>query len=163
MWPFEFLGGRETLRVGRHVIERWVEVAGGLSLASSQSLPEEPRLDTASLASTLQALYPTPSAAAITVVLESIWLPLVLAEVGPALWKPAQVKALMQHRLNLAHGQAVDSASSWDLRVNHLAGERFALGYGLHPSLKQSFVEAGKPLGLKWAALLPSFASRFFR
>jgi hypothetical protein len=158
VWPFESTRSTEALRVGRHAIERWSQTGNSLELVGSQALPAGHKWDAESLASTLQALYPTPSAAEITAVFESVWLPLILVEVGPTLWKPTQIEALLRHRLNLAYGQASIPAAGWELRADHVAGERFALGYGLQFPLKQCFVEAGSCLGLKWAALVPSFS-----
>ncbi len=106
----------------------------------------------------IRALYPTQPKMAVVVLLESVWLPLLLAEVGTALWSRAQVEPFLRHRFNALHGDSNSSPSSWALRVDYRPGERCALGYGMPPRLKQSFVDAGNAVGIQWAGLLPAFA-----
>lgn len=161
MWPFDRAHGKEYLRVGRHSMERWVGSPDGLSLTGSCALTvpaTPPRLDPQNVESALHALYPAKPRRSITVLLDSVWLPVLLADVGTAPWTAAQVEPLLRHRLHLLQGGQSASAPDWELRVDHRAGDRFALGYGLPLGLKQLFVDVGGALGLRWSSMLPAFA-----
>lgn len=158
MWPLDRMSVTEYLRIGRHSVDRWAGSSLTLSLVDSCALPADSGLDADNLLPALRALYPNRPQAVVTVLLESAWLPLLLVEAGPALWTSAQVEPLLRHRLDMIHGTTRASTSGWDLRVDYRPGERFALGYGMPPLLKQALADTGDALGLEWAALLPAFA-----
>ena len=158
MWPLDRLSATEYLRVGRHSVERWVGSSSTLSRVGSRALTTTSGLDPDGLVPVIRALYPNKPQSAVTILLESVWLPLLLLEVGPALWTSAQVEPLLRHRLNMLHGVPSASTPGWDICVDYRAGERLALGYGMPSRLRQLLMEVGDATGLQWAALLPSFA-----
>lgn len=157
MWPLDRAPAKEYLRIGRHSVERWVGSSPALSLAGSCALPTAER-NVGDLIASIPSLYENKPQGGITVLLESAWLPLLLADVGSALWTTAQVEPLVRHRLNLLYGEQGKPMPAWELRVDYRAGERFALGYGLPVRQKQALAEAGGAMDLQWSAFLPSFA-----
>lgn len=157
MWPLERNVVHECVRIGRHAVERWTGSRAALALAASQPLPAMAAPRPQDLLAALQGLYAQRPAVKATLVLESAWLPLMLVDTGVAL-AAAEVQALVRHRLGLLYAEGGEPVASWDLRVEHSAGDRFALGYGLPSSLKQSLLEAAQGIGLEWGALVPAFA-----
>ena len=85
MWPRSRKSGEEILRIGRHAIERWTLADGVLSMVASHGLgPDAGVLShVASLVDGVGVLYPAAPSIAITLVLESAWMPLVLVDAGP--------------------------------------------------------------------------------
>lgn len=157
MWPFERKMKQEYLRIGRHTLERWSGPATKLSLVAQQTLPADIALATADLPSLLHNLYSEPPAVGITVLFESAWLPVLLLEVGDTLWTPAQVQPLLRHRLHSLHDNPQGAPTDWELRLDYVAGQRFALGYGMPQQIRLSLAAAAQTLGLRWAAVLPAF------
>lgn len=158
MWPLDRIGAREYLRIGRFSAERWTGSASTLALVGCTVLPASSGLDAQTLRTAIQALYPTKPKAAVTILLESVWLPLLLVEVGTSLWNRTQVEPLVRHRFEILHGGSDASMSGWDLRVDYRVAERYALGFGMAPRLRESLVDVGRAAGLRWAGLLPAFA-----
>lgn len=158
MWPFDRLSVREYLRIGPHTVERWSGPVSALALVDRQTLPSTAKPEANDLLPAIRALYPQKPQTAITVLFESAWLPVLLLEAGPALWNSAQVRTLLLHRLQMLYGDRLAVDAGWELRLDYRAGERFALGYGLSLSLKQSLLEVGEVVDLQWAELLPAFA-----
>lgn len=158
MWPLKRAPIGECLRIGRHAVQRWQAVDGTLSLLSEHALPQDAAPNSQRLAEALGALYPTSSGKPITVLLESAWLPVTLVDTGPILLRATQVEALARHRFGLHYADSNDPVAAWDLRIEHRAGSRHALAYGLPPSVKQTLVDAARTLGLEWAAMTPAMA-----
>ena len=163
MWPFERKREQEYLLIGRHALERWSGPATALSLVARQALPEGATLSSTELQSALLLLFPNPPQMKITVLLESAWLPVLLLEVGATLWTPAQVEPLLRHRLHSLYGEPQGMPVDWELRLDYVPGQPFALGYGIPAHLRQSLVAVGQALGLRWAALLPAVGWGFQR
>ena len=157
MWPLERNAVHECVRVGRHAVERWAGSRAALALVGHQALPAAAAPQPTDLVTALLGLYVDKPSVKVTLVLESAWLPLMLADTGVAL-ETTEVEALLRHRLGMQYADDGDPVSGWDLRVEHRVGDRFALGYGLPSGLKRSLVEAAHGIGLEWAALLPAFA-----
>lgn len=157
MWRRE-RSGAEVLRLGRHSVERWASVEGSLSLLATQALPLDvlPTLQT--LASAMHTLYTTPTRADVTVVIESIWLPVMRVDTGSAWLRASQVEALVRHRFGMYEWGPLDPVSQWELRIEHRAGTRGALAYGFSPALKQTITTTAQSLGVKLAAMTPAFA-----
>ena len=157
MWRRE-RSGAEVVRVGRHAVERWASVEGGLLLVATQTLPPDamPKLQT--LAGTVHTLYTTPTRAKVTVVIESAWLPVMRVDTGSTWLRASQVEALVRHRFGMYEWDALDPVSQWELRIEHRSGTRSALAYGLSPALKQTITAAAQSLGLRLTALMPAFA-----
>lgn len=158
MWPLDRASPRECVLVGRFAAERWACSGASMSLVARQPLPLDAWQKPDCAAAAVKGLYPGKPAGKVTLIVESAWLPLLLADTGGALGSKAQVEALIRHRLELLYGDSGEAVSDWELRVDHRAGRRFALGYGLSPRVKQGLVEAGRGIDLRWDALVPAFA-----
>ena len=158
MWPLDRQSFKECLRIGRHMIERWNDADGTLSLVAKHPLEPDAVEPPQSLAAAIRTLYSNAPEGSVMLLLESAWLPLVLADTGPALLRAAQLDALVRHRFGLHHGDARDPVSQWELRIEHRAGCRHALAYGLSPHIKRALLDAGAAVGVKWGALMPAFS-----
>lgn len=147
------------LRIGRHAIERWAPSSDGhgWTLKASVPLPEDALSQPTCLVAAMAQLYPHPPAAGISLVLESAWLPVVLAETGGTLVSDAQARALVRHRLHRLYDTPSDPVAAWDVRANFLAGDAHALGYGLSPHVHQALTQAAETLGLTWRAITPAW------
>ena len=156
MWPFDAAPAHEVLRIGPLAVERWAGSSAGLSLVNRDVLPATAWHQPDVLVDAVRSLYRNQKGAKVTLVLESGWLPLLLADAGTGIWNQAQIEALLRHRLSLLYDDAVHSVSSWDLRVAYRPGERFALGYGLSPPVRQALMAGGESAGLQWAAMVPA-------
>ncbi|NRF68879.1 hypothetical protein HLB44_17945 [Aquincola sp. S2] len=154
MWPFDRASTRDIVRIGRLAVERWEPRRGALAALGREPLAEP---STPAIAAALRALYPQPPPRAITLLLETAWLPLLLADTGGALWSRAQIETLLRHRLAALYGDDAEPPSSWPLRIDHRPGDRFARGGALPPRLQRSLLDSARVLGLRWHALLPAF------
>lgn len=167
------------LRLGRSAAQRWLVAkarnanhAGGtgLVLIDSSEFPADawtassdftvrPELwPTAALMGALSQLYPIPPQGGLEVVLESTWLPVMLAETGGALVSESEALALLRHRLAQKYDSPDDPVASWEVRVSFEPGEALALGYGLSPQVSGALNQAAAHLGLKYKALTPALA-----
>jgi hypothetical protein len=158
VWPLDRSTSNEYLRIGRHALERWTDVGGALSLVANHQLEPEAIEHPPSLGAAIRTLCPDASGKRITLLLESAWLPVMLIDTGPALLSAAQLDALVRHRFGLHHGDTRDPVSAWELRVEHRAGHRHALAYGVSTRVKQALMDAGEATGLEWGAMLPAFS-----
>lgn len=158
MWPLSRTSTREVVRIGRLAAERWVGTPKGLSLVASQPLPDDALNKPECLGLALSSLYTDKPLSRISLVLESAWSPLLLADTGGVLWGSAQVTALARHRLGSLYGRPGDDLADWEVRVDHRAGDRFALCYGVAPRVKQDLLNAAQQAGLQLDELTPAFA-----
>ncbi len=154
MWPFDRKSSRDCVRISSVAVERWTRVANGFQLAASRLL-EPGALD--SLAQSLRAVLPAANSETVGLVVESAWLPLILVDTGGVLWSKAQAEALVRHRLRLLYDAGPGIATTWTFRVDHRAGDRFALGAGLPVDRRESLLGAAREAGLRWTSLMPAF------
>jgi hypothetical protein len=157
VWPLSRTSPRECLRIGRVAIERWSAQGAGLGLRSALPMPADALDRPGCLTALLHELYADKPQGKVQVVLESAWLPLVLADTGGELLSAGEMQALVRHRLNAAHGSQSDDLAAWDVRADYRAGDRFALGYGFAPHHKQAVVAAAAEAGLQLDAVMPAF------
>ena len=158
MWPRDRTSASEVLRIGRHAIERWQNASGTLSLLSEHALPQATAPQPQHLTEAIRMLYVSRPASPVALVLESAWLPVMLVETGPVLLRAAQLDALVRHRFGQHHSDGLDSVAAWELRIEHRAGSRYALAYGMPPRLKQTLIDVARAAGLSWAAMTPVLA-----
>jgi hypothetical protein len=158
VWRLRQSSSREVLRLGRVAAERWQEVPGGLACVASQPLVFDAAGRFEQLPGAIEALFGRTGNARVTVVLESAWVPLMLAETGRSVWRRPEVEALLRHRLALLHDDPADPVAEWDVRVDHSVGNAQALAYGFSSSLREALAEAARLVGREWAALLPAWA-----
>ena len=109
------------------------------------------------LTALLHELYADKPQGKVHVVVESAWLPLLLADTGGGLLSAGEVQALVRHRLNACHAGPSDDLAAWDVRVDYRAGDRFSLGYGFTPHHKQAVLAAAAEAGLRLDAVTPAF------
>lgn len=152
MWPLKFRSPHECLRIGRLAAQRWAGQGGDLELVATLALPANAINEPACLGDAIGELFADDPRGKVSVVLESAWSPLLLADTGGALLSATEAEALVQHRLSIHHGGLAPS----DVRVDYRAGNRFALGYGLAPGLKQALLNAAEQAGLQLAAITPA-------
>lgn len=158
MWQLSRLARQECVRVGRCAIERWTTSKLGLTLVATCALPTN-AVDTPDcLLDALKCLYSSKPTSKVILLLESAWLPLLVADTGGLLWSVAQTESLVRHRLDTLYGGGAEDVSKWDVRLDWRAGDRFALGYGLPPRAKQFLLEAGERAGIRPDALMPAFS-----
>ena len=158
MWPFDRGRDREYLRVGALGLERWKGVEGGLSLVAEHRLSEVPAQPVQITTAAIAALYPDGTASRVTVLLESACLPTMLIDSGPDHLSKKQLEALVRHRMSLAYDDDHNPVAIWGLRIEHRAGHRHAMAYGLAPDFKQTLLDAGGRAGVTWDAWLPAFS-----
>lgn len=156
MWPRDRKAGAECLRIGRHAVERWTSVDGVLTLQAKHALPQGFAPRPQDLADAIGALHPGSAAMPTTLLLESAWLPVMLVDTGAGMLRKSQLDALVRHRFGLHHSlqgsDGFDPVATWELRIEHRPGNRYALAYGLAPSVKQSLMAAARTSRLDFAA-----------
>ncbi|MBX3475892.1 MAG: hypothetical protein KF754_16100 [Planctomycetes bacterium] len=157
MWPLRRTSRREYVRIGRISVERWAEEGAGLSLIGQQPVPTDVIDAPEGLAQAVAALYADKPRCKVTLLLESAWSPLLLADTGGVVWGDGPVSALVRHRLGLLYGSLDEDVAAWDIRVDHRAGDRYALGFGLSPRIKQGLLGAAQNAGLTLEAMVPAF------
>jgi hypothetical protein len=149
--------GHDCLRIGRLAVERWSAEGTHLKLTASWPLPTNAIQAPACLGQALTELCSDKPSVKLSLVLESAWLPALLADTGAALLSADEVEGLMRHRLSAHHAGQGSDLSAWNVRVDHRAGDRFALGYGLSPEIKQPLLDAAERAGVRLDALTPAF------
>lgn len=145
-----------VVRIGRHAVECWVTSGASLVLTVTEPLPFTPSL--AELAVALRAALARVPAFSPSAVIESVWMPLVLADTGRSVWAPAPIEALVRHRLGMNYRDTADPVAGWDLRVDHRPGDAQALGFGLPAKLKQVVMDCARERGVAWTSVLPAWA-----
>ncbi len=161
----------EVLRVGRHSLQRWTvaniegakNTAGtAMLLQASADLPADAWGSSswpgAALSAALAQLYPSAPDSGVEVVLESTWLPVMLAQTGGVLVSEAQAAALLRHRLAQWYEGPDDPVALWDVRVSFNPGDMLALGFGLSPQVSNALNQAASQLGFRITALTPAWA-----
>jgi hypothetical protein len=161
VWPLE--GRRDVLRIGAHRVERWVSQPDGLVCVAQANVAHSARAftDASGLITALKTVVSTdvgtkPLLRA-DLVLESAWLPVTLFETGPSLWSRSQVEALLRHRLARLFDAAGEPVATWELLIDHRAGEAQGLGFGLPPAIKTALSSASAELGARWTSMQPAF------
>jgi hypothetical protein len=158
VWPHDLKLARrcDVVRVGRERVERWADAVEGLVLRGQCAVDSTKGLNAEALRVALRSLLgervDEPARRA-DVVIESSWLPLMLLQTGTALLSAGKVQALLRHRL----GELYGPVDEWDLDLDYRPGDRWAVGYGLAPSVKQAVAEAAADAGLKLASMQPAF------
>ncbi|MCR5881415.1 hypothetical protein LRS03_00460 [Rhizobacter sp. J219] len=158
MWRLKQSSSREVLRLGRLAAERWKEVPGGLTCVAAHPLTPDAADRFAPLPHAIESLFAQAGDARVTVVLESAWVPLMLAETGRAIWHRSEVEALLRHRFAALHDELTDPVGEWDVRVDHRPGDQWALGYGFSSRLRMALDEASRLSGREWVACLPAWS-----
>jgi len=157
VWPLDRTRPKTLLRIGRVAIERWQAQGTSFALASSHAFHAELPPAAEHLAAGLKALLADDRPAQAALVLESAWLPLLLADTGGLLWSAAQADTLVRHRFSQSHDDPAEPVARWELRMDFRPGERFLLAHGLAPSVKAALTQSAQDLGLAWTALWPAF------
>jgi hypothetical protein len=157
VWPFErWPSGRaDVLRVGRHSVELWRRRGVELALAEHAAL-EQPEAEALQRA-VAQLLLPARKAA-LDVVVESAWLPVLAIEPGADLLSRTAVEALARHRFAALYGAAGAGSTAWDLIVDHRPGDRWGLAFGLLPSVRQAVLDAAAQAGRAVRSLQPALS-----
>lgn len=158
MWPLE--RPKSVVRVGRDRVELWRAGPRGLSMHRQSALQysEAPKLAALTAAISVLLADETLQAARLDLVVESVWLPVVLLEVGATLWSLKQADALMRHRVGHLYAERREPMSAWDMQLDYRPGDARGLGYALAPSVKAALVSAAAATGCRWASLQPAFA-----
>ena len=162
MWRLE-RSTREYLRIGRESVERWTGMSSNIEFVASQPLP--PRIGESTragiwgdLEAAIRFLYAAKPKVGVTLLLESALIPTFLLEIGSELWAPSHVQMLLRHRLQALYGEPGSTIDSWTCRIDYVAGERFALGFGLESSFQHALVKTCASAGIECAGLLPALA-----
>jgi hypothetical protein len=158
VWRRDGGASHDVLRIGRMAVERWADRRGGLRRVAAVPLAVEPATKFAQLGEAIRSLLAGGAGPQVHAVLESAWVPVMLVETGTAVWRPADVEALLRHRMGLLYDEPADPVAAWDVRVDHRAGERHALGYGFSPRLREALAEAASAAGCEWSSLMPAWA-----
>ena len=158
MWPRNHFGRVDVVRVGAHAVELW---RGGHALEQVARVPLPRRgslYDADALVEPLRAIGACSIGASVIAVLETAYVPVLLADTGGVLTHAAQIDALLQHRFGLAYGSPEHDATSWRLRWTHRFGDRHALGYGLAPEVEAALRKGAAGAGLAFTAWVPALA-----
>ena len=158
MWPLDLLTPSDWLHCSRRSVERWGVVSQGRRLISAHELDQKGSPSASELADGMKAVLKGAQGARIELMLDTCWLPLLLLDTGESLLSADQLDALVRHRLGLLYTRETGTAGSWATRVDHQAGERYALGTGLSSDIDAALRTAAQTVGVRWGALLPSFA-----
>lgn len=159
MWPLEFGRRDDVVRVGAHAVELWRGSSSGLARVAHEALPRRGSMyDVDVLSAPLQALAARIERARASVVLESAFAPVLLADTGGVLTNSPQVEALLRHRFGLAYGGDGTDVSTWKLRTDYRFGDRFALGFALAPAVDAVLAQAAQKAKLVFTAWRPALA-----
>jgi hypothetical protein len=149
--------------VGRGRIELWHPTPHGFSLREQQALEGMHSPDPTVLEAALRQVFhqgaETGAARAsgqVDVVLESAWLPVMHFDLGDVLWSGDRIEALLRHRFGQLYGE--HDVQTWELRLNHRAGDASGTAYGLAPAVKKVIESAAKAEGARLASLQPALA-----
>lgn len=156
MWPFDRTSVRSYVRIGRHAVELWQDSKAGLSLRLKQGFEQGRPPTPVELEGALRKLFGSTEAA-VTVLIESAWAPVVLVDTGEGLLRQAQLSELVRHRFRLTYDRIDDPVAAWSVRVDHRAGDRYALGFALSPQVRNAVVTAASASKVKLSGINPAF------
>ena len=167
MWPLDRFTSADVVRIGAHAVELWRGGAGSMEQVASETLPRRGSLfDASPLVEPLRAVVGRLTSRRAIALLESAYAPVLLADTGGVLTGAAQVDALLRHRFGLAYGIPGRDAAGWRVRWTHRYGDRYALGYGLDPTVEAALLEGAALANMTFTAWMPSLdwsLSRFGR
>ena len=159
MWPLDPSRGGDIVRVGAHAVELWRGSSRGLAMVASEPAPRRGSMyDASAVAEPLHALAARIERARASVVLESAFAPVLLADTGGLLTNDQQVEALLRHRFGLAYGGEGADVSTWKLRTGYRFGDRFALGFALAPVVESLLSEVGQKSKIAFTAWSPALS-----
>ena len=157
MWQLDGRS-RDVLRLGSNSAELWRAEGQSFDIVESQTHVRRCSLyDTQPLAATLAALATRSTSRRASVVIESAFLPLMLVDTGGALWSDKQLDALLRHRFGLAYGGPSVNVAAWTFRSDYRFGERFALAFGLPPTV-EAVLNGALAAGWKFDGWTPAFS-----
>ena len=157
MWPLDPGRRGDVLRIGAHAVELWRGTASALASIAREALPERASLYAPEpLREPLLALAAQVEPGRLSVVLESAFAPVLLADTGGLLTRRQELEALLRHRFGLAYADPGVDAASWKVRSSHRFGDRLALGYALPASVEALLVEIGRSAKVEFAAWHPA-------
>lgn len=159
MWPLESRRRGDVIRLGAHAVELWRGFPSALGLVAREALPRRGSLyDAQVLAGPLHALAARIDGARVSVVLESAFAPVLLADTGDVLTNSQQVEALLRHRFGLAYGGHGTDVAGWKLRTDYRFGDRYALGFAMAPAVESALAEVAQAAKLVFTAWRPALA-----
>ena len=159
MWPLDRLAGGDVMRVGAHAVELWRRRGGSMEQVAHEPLPRRGSLyDVSALKDSLRAIAGRAGSGRMTVVIESAYAPVLLANTGGMLTRAGQVDALFRHRFGLAYGSPERDVAQWRVRWTHRYGDCHALGYGLDPHVEAVLREGVSATGLAFVAWVPALS-----
>jgi hypothetical protein len=95
---------------------------------------------------------------AITVIVESAWMPMILVDTSTALWSSAQVETLAQHKIGAIFENQSAPSVEFQIRLEYRVGDNVAVAYGFLSSIRAALLKAATGLSLKWDYVVPAFA-----
>ncbi len=159
MWPLDLGRGGDVVRIGAHAVELWRGSSSGVAMVARELLPRRGSIyDASVLAEPLHALAARIERMRASVVLESAFAPVLLADTGGLLTNNPQIEALLRHRFGLAYGGEGTDVSTWKLRTGYRFGDRYALGFALAPAVESLLSEVGQKAKVVFTAWSPALA-----
>jgi hypothetical protein len=147
-----------VLRIGRERVELWRELREGVVLDACAELAAPN--DSSALHAALVSLFAQAAGdrpRRVAAVLESAWMPVMHLDVRASLWAPAQVEALLRHRVMELYGERGGEPNNWLLQLDYRAGASDAVGYALTPTIKEVVVDAVAAAGRRCVSVMPAF------
>lgn len=143
MWPLDLIARRSRakrlLHLGVHHVQAYIRENRQWALLRSVPIDAPTVAAWPQLERALQELMSDidPSAAPVTVVLDSHWAPVCWVPAGQQPFSPQSFKALAQHRFSRIHGAA---AQAWHIESNYLVGDPAALAFALPDALQSKLM-----------------------
>lgn len=159
MWRLDWGRATNLIRIGAQAVELWRGDRSVLTLVLQLPLPRRGSLyDADSLNEPLLALLARLDGEQASVILESAFAPVLLADTGGGLTSGTLVTALLRHRFGLAYAEHGVDIASWKIRTDYRFGDRYALGFALPPAVETVLVEVSSSAGIAFTEWRPALA-----
>jgi hypothetical protein len=143
VWPLDLIARssrtKRLLHLGAHHVQAYTRENRQWALHRSVPIDAPSVAAWPSLERALQELMSDidPSAAPVTVLLDSHWAPVCWVPAGQQPFSPQSFKALAQHRFSRIHGAG---AQAWHIESNYLVGDSAALAFALPDALQSKLM-----------------------
>jgi len=153
---------RAVLKLCRDRVEWWTPGRElleyrGACLIEGSSWPDLVALEQA-FRSLLETHRTELAGGRLDVVIESAWLPVIAIDTRRQLLTPAELEALLKHRLEHTYLDGSADSQGWETRLSHRPGDDVGVGYALDTRLRRLILAQLASCHVRVLSIQPAFA-----
>ena len=149
------------LKLCRDRVEWWAPGTTDLEHRGTSLIAGEPGPDLLPLEQAMRSLLEAHrtelEGCSLDVMVESAWLPVVAIDTRRQLLSPAELDALLTHRIEHIYRNRSESSQSWETRLSHQPGNDLAVGFAIDIRLKQLLLAQVASCQARVLSIQPAF------